>query len=700
MKKLTFLLLILLTVFSCKKENNDSLSPPEEPIEEPINEGENFITPSPETKLLEPQNYQLLNSFQSDQIIFNDPGEVGFLDSLMVGDIIVSGTNDVAIYGFLKRVTSIQRDGGEVILGIDQAFLDEAFIDGIIKVEAQLNPDDTLRDLEFKVDKSLVMYDKDGNHSTTFDQIKIDGDLSTKFGMGMEIDIGKRTFKLTNDVKHSGTVNLNWELTDIGGIGLTIDKEKKMYTWALAPIWITVGAWPIIITPRVDIVGKVEGSLKGSAAVELNISATGNTYIEYENGWTTGGDESQEVTPSIEAALESELKISLGPQISFRPYGMDIAESTVALSSFANATGSVGTSGTACEIKAGVSLDGIVNLNFFSLFNDEKFEENITKKEYSIWTCLGCDDVLISFDVDFNSGQGLEFTNIVGGFPPYTYAVNSSSFQTDPVFNISISPGDNLLLKVKDAEDCITEINYMVASCNDGVQNGDEEGVDCGGSFCPPCGGNPCNTTSLAVILAYLEEDNLHILAEGGAPPYQYSIDGGQSFHSNDIFTEIPSSYHTGSLYDIHVKDQNDDCASNDIFLERSAGVFNGEALVETNSFGTCMAPFIDLPFEDLNGNNVWRVMQTLPDLSFIDFFIPASVNLCPATYEEVDLIFGGGACYDDANSNLLITYTDLGGNNCITIEETVSTYFGDVALDVQSSGGQTTVTGNFVVYK
>ena len=36
--------------------------------------------------------------------------------------------------------------------------------------------------------------------------------------------------------------------------------------------------------------------------------------------------------------------------------------------------------------------------------------------------------------------------------------------------------------------------NPVGPTCNDGIQNGDEEGVDCGGSFCPPCNPTPtCN---------------------------------------------------------------------------------------------------------------------------------------------------------------------------------------------------------------
>jgi len=43
------------------------------------------------------------------------------------------------------------------------------------------------------------------------------------------------------------------------------------------------------------------------------------------------------------------------------------------------------------------------------------------------------------------------------------------------------------LLFVQCAEDDNDNIIEPDPTCEDGIQNGDEEGVDCGGSFCPPC---------------------------------------------------------------------------------------------------------------------------------------------------------------------------------------------------------------------
>lgn len=43
--------------------------------------------------------------------------------------------------------------------------------------------------------------------------------------------------------------------------------------------------------------------------------------------------------------------------------------------------------------------------------------------------------------------------------------------------------------------DCANVPTDPTNTCNDGIQNGDEEGIDCGGSICPPCPPAPTPTT-------------------------------------------------------------------------------------------------------------------------------------------------------------------------------------------------------------
>ncbi len=87
------------------------------------------------------------------------------------------------------------------------------------------------------------------------------------------------------------------------------------------------------------------------------------------------------------------------------------------------------------------------------------------------------------------------------------------------------------------------------ATCDDGIQNGDETGIDCGGSECPAC---DCNNMTLVILFDnYPEEtswdiqDNAgNILASGG--PYNDFEPG--SLHSTTIC--LPAACYDFTIYD------------------------------------------------------------------------------------------------------------------------------------------------------
>jgi hypothetical protein len=88
-------------------------------------------------------------------------------------------------------------------------------------------------------------------------------------------------------------------------------------------------------------------------------------------------------------------------------------------------------------------------------------------------------------------------------------------------------------------------------TCNDGIQNGDEEGVDCGGSNCDPC---PCAENGLTLTIEFdlfpqqvtwdLVNSNGQVVASGG--PYPSSLGG-------DTVTEelcLPDDCYDFTMYD------------------------------------------------------------------------------------------------------------------------------------------------------
>ena len=72
-----------------------------------------------------------------------------------------------------------------------------------------------------------------------------------------------------------------------------------------------------------------------------------------------------------------------------------------------------------------------------------------------------------------------------------------------------------------------TQDDGSCEDCTDGVQNGDETGVDCGGALCAPCGGGGGST----VLLASYFESGWDGWADGGSDSYRYS--GSRSYEGS-----------------------------------------------------------------------------------------------------------------------------------------------------------------------
>ncbi len=77
--------------------------------------------------------------------------------------------------------------------------------------------------------------------------------------------------------------------------------------------------------------------------------------------------------------------------------------------------------------------------------------------------------------------------------------------------------------------DCGGSCNPCV-SCNDGIQNGDEEGVDCGGSNCEPCEAGPC---SYVTINSNNFDSSWGIWNDGGSDCRRSTNDAAYAYSGN-----------------------------------------------------------------------------------------------------------------------------------------------------------------------
>src|SRR3989344_9341830 len=95
-----------------------------------------------------PETTKALDEYSAPQLLtYSDDGTISFsetteqLESLSVGDVIVSDVNGIAPNGFLRKVTNISTDSG-LVLETTQATLEEAIEKGSVEISKDLTPED------------------------------------------------------------------------------------------------------------------------------------------------------------------------------------------------------------------------------------------------------------------------------------------------------------------------------------------------------------------------------------------------------------------------------------------------------------------------------------------------------------------------------------------------------------------------------
>lgn len=116
-------------------------------------------------------------------------------------------------------------------------------------------------------------------------------------------------------------------------------------------------------------------------------------------------------------------------------------------------------------------------------------------------------------------------------------------------------------------------------TCDDGIQNGDEEGVDCGGSNCAPCPVVCVEPVASATVTSYCGPGVFMVMVNlgdlGSANAVSISNDGGQPTLQNVFFPRryFVGPFSVGDVVNITIADQNDPSCS--IVLEGLAADCN-----------------------------------------------------------------------------------------------------------------------------
>jgi len=293
------------------------------------------------TKVLDDSSVHQLASVSDDGSELTFSNTTPQLQALSPGDVIVTGSGEVAPNGLLRKVTAVSQSGNEVVVETTPASLTDAIQKGSLEINQTLTPDNissniaSKRGVSLKAQKSaqsigsfylemndVVLYDEDENSETTNDQIRANGSISLNpsFNFGVTID-GSRLKKLT--FTNTTTEEAQIELAANASI-LDISEKVEIARYSFTPFTVWVGYVPVVITPILTVNVGLDGQVSVGITSSVTQKATLTAGLSYDNGqWEPISNFSKDFQyepPSLSS--NAELKVYAGPQLNLMLYGV------------------------------------------------------------------------------------------------------------------------------------------------------------------------------------------------------------------------------------------------------------------------------------------------------------------------------------------------------------------------------------------
>jgi hypothetical protein len=294
------------------------------------------------TMVLDTTSMQNLSSISQDGKTLTFAQSTPILQTLLPGDIIVSGSNASAPNGLIRKVTAVIQDGGQIIIETDPATLEEVIQRGSIELSRALTPYDlssavalrkgvsltqgmaraqTLEGFYFEIE-DVVLYDADGDLNTENDQIRMNGGISFDLGFNFNLEIDN--FQLKNLTFTSSVVEATEIEFEAKAAILELEKKVEIARLTFSPITAWIGWVPIVIIPVLSVNVGIDGEVSVGITTKIAQEATLTAGLSYNNGtWSPISNFSNSFTfdpPFLSAGAE--VMAYAGPQLNLLLYGI------------------------------------------------------------------------------------------------------------------------------------------------------------------------------------------------------------------------------------------------------------------------------------------------------------------------------------------------------------------------------------------
>jgi formylglycine-generating enzyme required for sulfatase activity len=293
------------------------------------------------TEVLTEQTTDELIDISQDGSVFTFAKMTPELSELDAGDVMVSNVSEAVPYGFLREVTGVTSSGGQVVVRTASATIEDAIQQGAVQLSRHLTPADVekmtladgvslmtqpnaaaFNDSFFFELNNVVLYDKDGNHNTTYDQLQVDG--SVEFAPGFDFDMAVKNWKLEEleflfNVEETVELEFQVEVEVV-----SIEASYEIAHLDLGTVTVFVGPVPVVFLIEMPVYLRGDGDLSVGVTAKVIQTANLTAGLRYENGdWDPIAHLTNNFTfepPRVSAGID--LKGYIDPPLGLLLYGV------------------------------------------------------------------------------------------------------------------------------------------------------------------------------------------------------------------------------------------------------------------------------------------------------------------------------------------------------------------------------------------
>lgn len=346
---------------------------------------------TPQENILSPQTF-IVEEDMNDKVISVTPEEVRLdgtddrMSKLKEGEIIVSGINNAAPMGFMRKVIEVKNENGVIILRTENARFDEIFEKCDINFEYNITEDDFIRSSGINISLDDIALG---------DKIKIGGELNFSpkiiFKLQKNSLFDVKNFELGFSANIENRVKVNYEPE---GSEL-LSNEWEVLSKELKPIIFYVPVGPIIVPVIIFVELDIDVGFEFNGPSITGVYSAGGDYYNtmyYENGVFEHKKENtismRDGTISAEAEVLSS-RIYVKPEIEFQFYDYDGIEPLI----YSELFGEFTVAPPDCELKVGLGIGIGAEIDFLEFFGID--DEVSVSHEFTIASrdILGCNDI-------------------------------------------------------------------------------------------------------------------------------------------------------------------------------------------------------------------------------------------------------------------------------------------------------------------